>query len=71
MNNENDKLICPHCGYEYDEPVKDFVIPTNFSKDPSKCDECDRTFYVKQDRANPTCFAVTTQSATALADNSP
>lgn len=61
MNNENadHKLICPHCGYKYDEVVKDFVIPENFSKDPTECDECDDIFYVKQDRANPKCFAVT------------
>jgi len=57
--NENDKLICPHCGYEYDEPIKDFVVPQEFLKHPTECGVCDRTFYVKQDRANPTCFAVT------------
>ena len=41
--------ICPHCKYEFDEPVDDFVIPGlegAASKCDMDCDECDKVFSV-------------------------
>lgn len=56
---EGEKMVCPHCGYKYDEPVSDFVVPTNFTKDPTVCDECRKTFYTQQDQLDHHYFKVT------------
>ena len=50
--NKGDKAVCPHCYYEYDEPIEDFVIAgytgvDSISDEPNQCPDCDELFSVE------------------------
>ena len=43
-----DNMRCPYCGYTYDEPASDFVVPGcngTESASEERCPDCDEWMY--------------------------